>query len=96
MPNSYPLLEKAPPHLSPEFIDYLREHNVVVAEDDEWLMIENCKYHTPEQRHYTAFSKCAKINFEGIPWHLYPAGWQVLVKRKKDRTVQRWHVHFIE
>ncbi len=51
------LLANAPEHDTPEFIEYLREHNRVVRENDEWLVIENIKYHRPTRRWYTAFSK---------------------------------------
>lgn len=93
------LLAEAPDHLSPEFIDYLRDNNVVVFEDDFWIVIENIKYHSSTQAHHTAFTKKHGIpGVNGIPpWHyrLYP-GWEIHIKPSSKRTVQRWHVHFIE
>lgn len=51
------LLASAPPHDKPEFIEYLREHNRVVRENEEWLIIENIKHHRPTRPWYTAFYK---------------------------------------
>ena len=62
--SSYPLLKNAPPHDSPEFIEYLRKNNPVVYEDSSWLVIENCKYHHPDLVWYTAFAKRGAGLFE--------------------------------
>lgn len=93
------LLAKAPDHLSHEFVFYLRDNSVVVYEDDDWIMVENFKYHTKEKGHYTAFIKNAGKSYELPPWHIYTQyckGWEIVVKRKSDRSVLRWHVHFIQ
>ena len=84
-------------HCSEEFLEYLRNKNTVIAEDDDWILIENYIYHKPEARHYTAFNK--QNNVYTIPWYLYTFhcfGWQILVNAIVDRSVDRWHVHFIE
>lgn len=94
--KSYPLLEKAPPHNSPEFIDYLRENNRVVHESPVWIIIENCKYHTEENPWLTAFAK--------IPdWHQYIdlldceyKDYEWLKKAKSKQTVDRFHIHLIK
>lgn len=99
---SYPLLEKAPKdHFSEEFIDFLRDNNEVIDESECWIMIANCKYDTPEKRHYTCFPKVNSCRFyEGIlPMRLFEKhcmGWEILVKREEERTVKLWHCHFIQ
>lgn len=55
------LLKNAPPQDTPAFIDYLREHNPVLWEDDSWLVITNVKYGWP-----TAFAKVDAPSFTGI------------------------------
>lgn len=98
--KKYPLLQNAPPHDSDEFLDYLRANNVVVYENDVWLIIENCKYHTPEVPWHTAFFK--PIGEHGaIPamsllsfayWD-----WEWLKKAKVKQTVpSRFHIHLID
>lgn len=102
---TYPHLQNAPEdHLSPEFIDYLREHNVVVYETHYWLVIENCKYHKENSAWYTAFYKLFPIKtVREVPVDAFRElfayvnlDWQILIKRQKDRTVDRFHVHIIE
>ncbi len=52
------ILTSAPPdHSSVEFLTFLREHNVVILETPEWIVIENIKYHSKESPWYTAFDK---------------------------------------
>lgn len=97
---TYPLFKDAPKkQRSIAFTDYLREKNVVIEETDTWLLIENCKYHKPNAKHYTAFAKNFYHEYD-VPWQLYDKhckGWEIVIKRKKDRSVKnRWHVHFIE
>lgn len=93
------ILHGAPDHNKQKFLEYLRENNKVVHEDNIWIVIENCKYHTEERAHHTAFYK---PNGQ-VPAYLVPKfaksmywGWEVRIKREADRTVGRWHVHFIE
>lgn len=90
---SYPLLENAPPHLSPDFIGYLRDNNVVVHKNSHWIVIENCKYHTPERLWYTAFAKKWESDFEHLAMfdHLE---WKK--KAAADQTVKRFHIHLYE
>lgn len=99
---SYPLLEKAPPHDSPEFIDFLRQNNKVVYENNEWLVIENCKYHKPEAPWYTAFYKGEQGDTHAVMniWTLWFGGdfdgWEWRKKRSSDQTIKRFHIHLIK
>jgi hypothetical protein len=103
MNKSYPLLEKAPPQDTPEFITYLRENNPVIYDGDCWIVIENCKYHTKEVPWYTAFWKCDRQDDdrEGMEWWMdidilwYNFGdWKWIKKAKEDQTVPgRFHIH---
>ncbi len=97
---SYDLLEKAPKdHLSDEFLQFLRENNKVVKEDGTFLIIENCKYHTPERPWYTAFNKCTYgcCDFRGLESLMdeYP-DFTLMVKPITERSVQRFHAHLVK
>lgn len=95
----YPLLEKAPAHDTLEFIDYLRKNNVVVQEDDMWILIENCKYHTPEKPWYTLFAKQSvddDLWNELRAWFSEYIDWEWRKKRASDQTVKRFHIHLIK
>jgi hypothetical protein len=98
--TTYPLLEKSPPHDSPEFIDYLRENNVVIFENDAWIIIENCKYHTPNNPWHTAFSKFNyTISINSFFLNPLPSeydDWEWLKKAKSKQTVKRFHIHLIQ
>ena len=87
---TYKLLEQAPKdHNSDEFLVFLRENNEVVFEDPWWLVIKNCKYDW-----LTAFAKNEQgglINLMEKYGHLE---WKV--KPKEKRTVDRFHMHFID
>lgn len=95
----YPLLENAPAHDTPEFIDYLRENNAVVWENPQWVVIENCKYHTEEKPWYTAFWKgpwemCPDEWYQDIDIIWYEFGDYEWLKKAPDRqTVKRFHIH---
>ena len=98
--KTYPLLEKAPPHDSLEFVDYLREHNKVLEENSDWIVIENCKYHTEKTPWYTAFLKgdSQYLGWQnlGLLWAMLPAEmqyWNWLKKSADKQTVKRFHVH---
>ena len=96
--KTYPLLEKAPQHDSPEFIDYLRDNNVVVFENEAWIIIENCKYHTKTKPHLTAFYKYAEHSaIPALPIISYMfMDWEWRKKRASDQTVKRFHIHLIK
>ena len=102
MSKTYPLLEKAPPHLSPAFIDYLRKNNKVVYENYTFLVIENCKYNTKKKPYLTAFKKGGnRMSNEQVHKDLESllkkyANWQWLKKRTTDQTVKRFHIHLIK
>lgn len=88
MTESYPLLERAPAHRDPAFIDFLRENNPVLHETEEWIVITNCKYGYP-----TAFAKVdnPSINFLIGLYGQYE--WRV--KPINKRTVDRFHIHIL-
>ena len=86
--NYQELLKNAPPHDTDEFLQYLREHNKVIAENTNWLVIENCKYDW-----FTAF---AKVNNPKLGFLLRKWGhreWKV--KPKDKRSVTRFHIHIL-
>lgn len=93
---SYALLGNAPDHFSPLFIDYLREHNPTVFENDNWIVIENCKYHTPERLWLTAFAKrpLGEVSFQALHDKFGALEW--LKKSAGSQTVKRFHIHFYE
>lgn len=105
---SYPLLEKAPKQDSPEFIDFLRNNNVVIWENDQWIVIENCKYHKPEAPWYTAFWKGLnpipyratelKEWYDDVDILWYEFGdYEWRKKKPSDQTVpKRFHIHLIK
>ena len=37
------------------WVEWIIEHNKVVAYNNLWIMVENCKYHTKQHPHYTWF-----------------------------------------
>lgn len=106
---TYPHLKQAPAdHNSPEFLQYLRDTNIVVFENDEWVFIENCKYHTPKTPHHTAFLKSNQgwTIMQDHQYHSLKSAmimsneiyseWEMLIKASKHRSVKRYHVHFIK
>lgn len=97
--EGYPLLKNAPPHDSPDFIDYLRDNNVVVEETSAWILIENCKYHTKKKPWLTLFAK-EKVDganwIELKDWLKDYADWEWLKKKKEIQTVERFHIHLIK
>lgn len=103
-PKSYPLLEKAPSHDSPEFIDYLRDNNVVIFENDQWIVIENCKYNTEKIPWYTAFWKRESklvpdlaVWWKDIDILWFEFGdWEWLKKAESRQTIKRFHIHLIK
>jgi len=102
---SYDLLDKAPKdHMSEEFLQFLRENNIVIYEDIFWLVIANCKYDKPSKRWYTAFFKTndyfaggagfALLKLNQLLINFRALTW--LIKAPKDRSVERFHVHLYE
>lgn len=97
---TYPLLKEAPPHEMPEFLEYLRGNNKVVHECEDWLVIENCKYHRPDRPWYTAFTKGEywldtwRIDIRGLLARFGGLEWKK--KSWKDQTVRRPHIHMYE
>ena len=90
------ILSSAPSdHNSDEFLQFLREHNVVILETPEWLVIENVKYHTKETPWYTAFDKGMNLILEYklqlLQWE-YPE-YRYMFNSTYGRTIKRFHVH---
>jgi len=93
MIQTYPLLEKAPDHSSPEFIDFLRDNNRVIFENESMIIIENCKYHTPEKPWYTCFAKTEDYqNLVRYLYNEYP-DWEWRKKSADKQTIKRFHIH---
>lgn len=93
---TYTLLKDAPEdHEAPEFLEYLRANNVVIGENDDWLIIENCKYHTKDKPWYTAFHKLkytpsfSDIEELGLMYQQF----NMTIKSPLKRTVKRFHIH---
>lgn len=107
--NYEDLLKNAPAHDSDEFLDYLREHNKVVFDNGQWLVIENVKYHNLKGKPwYTAFHKTTRkshvvigstyqiewYNDIDILWSYDDwAEWEWLKKSADKQTVNRFHIH---
>jgi hypothetical protein len=92
---------KYPDSTTDEFLDYLKENNKIIFESIYWLVIENCKYYTNENPHYTAFWKdsytCEFHNFEDLEnmiGYLNLQKWYMYINAKKDRSIKRFHIHF--
>jgi hypothetical protein len=89
-----------PNPLTPQFLKYLAENNIVIYENDEWLVIENCKYHTKENPHFTAFTKqpltpenCHLDNLDKIIIFMEWQNFYIYINAKKDRSIERFHIH---
>lgn len=104
------LLADAPQdHLSNEFLEYLKRFNRIVWENDQWLVIENFKYHTPDDNWYTAFHKPKEkgdrfySNAVTSMWDdldildskFRQMGFDLLIKASERQSVRRAHVHLI-
>lgn len=82
------LLRNAPLHDTPAFLDYLREHNEVLYETDQWLVIKNVKYGWP-----TAFAVVENPALGPLMVRYGEYEWRV--KPKSKRTVIRFHIHIL-
>ena len=98
------LLARAPKdHFSEEFRLFLINNNKVRFIDGRWLVIENCKYWTPENDWITAFYmlKDSEGNFkQGLRdveelLDVVPdfKDRELLLKSEKNRSVKLFHVH---
>lgn len=93
------LLKQAPKdHFSDEFIQYLRDNNVVRFETSSWLVIQNVKYWTPENDWLTAFyigdmlyDDCIVEKISSV-MHKFPDR-EILIKAPIKRSVKLFHVH---
>lgn len=88
----YPLLDGAPEHQTPEFIEYLRVNNPVIFENESWIVIENCKYHKPDRPWLTAFAKAPYTipSFDTLEQWM---DWEWKKKSVKEATIKRFHIH---
>lgn len=82
------LLGNAPAHDTPEFLQYLRDNNPVLHENDEWLVINNFKYNHP-----TAFAKVTNPSIQYLIDLYGDREWRV--KPKEKRSVTRFHIHIL-
>lgn len=87
--------EIVPDHNSISFLQFLARHNKVVFENNEWLIIENIKYHTEKRPWHTAFLKGIKTN--NVPTmklfkQMY-SDWNWLKKESTKQTIKRFHIH---
>lgn len=101
--NYEDILAKAPPADTPAFLDYLREHNPVVFDNPQWLVIRNIKYDSPEREWLTAFLKNRGLDWYekaewyddvDILWFHFGPEYNFLIKSSKKQTVpNRFHMH---
>lgn len=94
--NYEQLLAAAPAHDTEEFLQYLRDNNKVVMENESWLVIENFKYHSPERPWYTAFYKPVAQHsaLNALSWLGYAfMDWTWLKKGANEQSVKRFHIH---
>ena len=85
-------------HKSNEFQDWLRDNNTVNKETDEWLVIENIKYHREEKPWYTAFLKEDRVGLDVVLTSLmleYP-GYSIILHHPAHQTIRMFHVHLIK
>lgn len=97
------ILPNLPDHMSDKFIDYLRDNNVVVEETDTYIIIENIKYHTPENPCHTLFLKEEPsvfdmkilVTFVSFLRDKYD-DWTMVRWKADERSIKRFHVHFFK
>lgn len=95
---------KYPDSLSPDFIQYIKDNNVVLADYYGWLVIENIKYHTKEDPHYTLFYNPKTYRedlgfyeaFYQVLTDLKTQDWHIYKNAKKDCSIQRDHWHVVK
>lgn len=91
------MVAHAPLQDAPEFIDFLREKNPVVFENDQWIVIENYKYHEDFAPWLTAFWKGSDdhewYDDLDILWH--HEDWREWGWLKKSGVPGRFHLHLI-
>lgn len=80
------LLANAPAQDTDAFLDYLREHNEVLHEGENWLVIKNFKYGWP-----TAFLKGKPDFTELMEW--YPDEEWGKKSSDKQTVPSRFHLH---
>lgn len=90
------LLKNSPAHDSPEFLEYLKQNNVVVFEDQYWLFIRNFKYWREDRPWVTAFAKTPYQSLNelvAIIRVLDMGEWTWLKKSADTQSVKRFHLH---
>ena len=82
--NYVKLLEKAPPHDSPDFIVFVKDNFPFVYQNDFWLVVEHPVYHTELNPLYYAFHKEKNCEW----WDNAPA---LMTKMKGDWESYGWN-----
>lgn len=94
-------LKQVPAWDSDEFIPWIKENNVVVYENSYWVIVENCKYHTSSNPHYTAFSTEIGVSENSAAWlmaaieFLDCEGWFKYENSTANKTLKRPHFHIV-
>lgn len=92
------ILDSAPAdHLSEGFVDYLYTKSKVVLKTEDWIVVENIKYHTKELPWYTAFDlnpdNTLEYKLQLLQWEL--PEWKIIIHPVIIRTIKRFHVHLL-
>lgn len=96
------LIKNMPDSMSDEYLQFMRDRVKVVYEDIDWIIVENIKYHTLENPHYTAFTKDTHnwMNLNGLmliaKFKLDIDSWFTYRNHTKARSIERNHVHFVK
>lgn len=81
-------------------ISYLRDNNIVVFENEFWLVIENMKFHKKEFPWHTAFIKKDIGHFYAISkLQTLPRrykDWEWMINHPNKKSVKRFHVHLLK
>ena len=91
-------LDRAPDHNSHEFIVFLRENNTIVVESEDWLIVENLKYHSTELPWYTAFHKREQelLGYSVRNLEILMPNYRYMFHPVSNRTVDRFHIHLLD
>ena len=92
-------------HFSKDFKLFLMNNNKVVYFDDDWLVVENKKYWTPENDWLTAF--CVKQDRDNMLIGIvrlkdllenFPESKkrELLIKAPNKRSVKLFHIHLVK
>ena len=92
------MMQGAPKHDSPHFIDWLKENNTVVYEDTKWIVVRNWKYYTEENPFYTAFRKDLYMGFNDLEilYEMFKDYEWLRKSPPKQSITKRFHIHIIK